>query len=527
MRDLTGTLALVRFIVRRDRFVLLACVLAIAGLSLLSASSLRDMYPSAADRREFAASVHDNPALIAIRGPERALETPGGLAAFQIGGLMVAFAGLASLLLVGRHTRAEEERGRTELVRAAATGRFAPPTAALVVSGGVAVLNAVLIALGLIGLDYPTAGSVALGASFGAAGLVFAGVGALTAQIPESARPAYGMAAAVLGFAYVLRAAGDLGDGTLSWLSPIGWGQAMRPYADERWWPLLVALAATAALVVAAFVLLSRRDLGAGLVPPRPGPPRASPALGHPLGLAIRLQRGSVIGWSAGLFLLGLSYGSVGKNIEEFLDDNQAAGDLIGNVGGASLVDSYFVTTILFMALIGTGFAISSALRLRGEETSGRAEPVLSTGVERWRWASSHLAVALAGTVILLFSAGLGVGLAHGIRTGDLGEAPRLAGAALAQAPAVWIMAGIAAALFGLAPRAVPAAWGALAFCVLVGIAGPMLDFPDWVQELSPYHHAPELPAHSLAAGPVIGLTALAAAFTAVGVTAFRRRDVG
>jgi ABC-2 type transport system permease protein len=524
---MTGTFALVRLILRRDRFVLVACVLAIAGVSLLSASSLRDMYPTAADRREFAASIHDNPALIAIRGPERALETPGGLAAFQIGGLMVAFAGLASLLLVGRHTRAEEERGRTELVRAAVTGRFAPVTAALVVSGGVSLVNAALITLGLIGLDYPTAGSVALGASFGAVGLVFAGVGALTAQIPENARAAHGMAAAVLGFSYVARAAGDLGDGTLSWLSPIGWGQALRPFADERWWPLLVALAFTVALVVGAFALLSRRDLGAGLVPPRPGPPRASSALGHPLGLAVRLQRGSVMGWSVGLFLLGLSYGSVGKNIEEFLDDNQAVGDLIDQVGGASLVDSYFVTTILFMALIGTGFAISSALRLRGEETSGRAEPVLATGVERWRWAVSHLAVALAGTVILLFFAGLGVGVAHGIRTGDLGEAPRLAGAALAQVPAVWVMVGIAAALFGVAPRAVAAGWGALAFCLLVGIVGPMLDFPGWVEDVSPYSQAPELPAHSLTAGPVIGLTALAAGLTTFGVMAFQRRDIG
>ena len=115
----------------------------------------------------------------------------------------------------------------------------------------------------------------------------------------------YGITGGAIGAAYLLRAAGDVGDGTLSWLSPIGWGQAMRPYAGERWWPLALSLVAGVGLVVAAVALRARRDEGAGLIAPRPGPATAKPSLTRPLGLALRLQRGVLLGWSAALFFSG------------------------------------------------------------------------------------------------------------------------------------------------------------------------------------------------------------------------------
>ena len=111
---------------------------------------------------------------------------------------------------------------------------------------------------------------------------MFAGVAAVAVQVGESTGGVYGMTGAVLGGSFALRAAGDVGDGTLSWLSPIGWSQAMRPYAATRWWPLLLMVAVTGALVVGAFALLARRDEGAGIVPRGPGPPHASRGADEP-----------------------------------------------------------------------------------------------------------------------------------------------------------------------------------------------------------------------------------------------------
>ena len=224
----------------------------------------------------------------------------------------------------------------------------------------------------MIGLDQPAAGSFALGASLAGVGLVFAGVAAVAAQVSQTSSSMYGITGAVLGAAYLLRAAGDVGDGTLSWLSPIGWGQAMRPYAGERWWPLALMLVATAGLVWAAIALRAHRDEGAGIIAQRPGPASAHPRLLSPLGLAIRLQRGVIAGWSAGLFLSGVSLGLTGNDADSLLGDSDEIEQLLG-MGAGDIVDQYFAVTMLTMALVGTGFGIQVALRMRSEETSGQA----------------------------------------------------------------------------------------------------------------------------------------------------------
>jgi ABC-2 type transport system permease protein len=61
---------------------------------------------------------------------------------------------------------------------------------------------------------------------------------------------------------------------------------------------------------------------------------------------------------------------------------------------------------------------------------------------------------------------------------------------------------------------------------VLVSVLGPLLGLPDWVLELSPFEHVPQLPADDFRAGPLLALCAVAAALTAVGMLAFRRRDL-
>lgn len=103
--------------------------------------------------------------------------------------------------------------------------------------------------------------------------------------------------------------------------------------------------------------------------------------------------------------------------------------------GGANVVDSFFASMLVLLALIATGYAISSSLRMRAEETSGRVEPLLASSIGRLRWAASHLGMALAGSAIVLIAAGVGIGLAHAIASRDASELPRLAAAALTQLP--------------------------------------------------------------------------------------------
>jgi ABC-2 type transport system permease protein len=525
MRTLTGTGSLVRLILRRDRIRIAVWVIGLTFFALSSASGVQGLYQSRAELIAAARIVQNNPAFIAMNGPAQALGTFGGRAAWEIGAFGLSAVALMSMFLMGRQTRAEEESGRLELVRAAVIGRHAPVTAALIVVSGVNLLLGALVAAGFIALDFPTRGSIFMGATFFAVGLVFAALTAVTAQVTENTRGVYGITGALLGVAFVVRAAGDIGNGALSWLSPIGWAQAARPFAGERLWPLLLAVGVSGLLVYAAFALVARRDVGAGLVAQRPGPPVASQGLTRPLGLALRLQRGALIGWTAALFLSGLAYGSVGKDVEDLIADSPEMADMLAQAGG-NLVDSFFATTMLMLALLGSGFSIQSALRLRSEESSGRAEPLLATCVSRARWTGSHLTVAIMGAVLVVGAGGLGTGLAYGLSIGDLGQVPRLLGASLVHIPAVWVLTGLAMALFGLSTRVAMIAWAALAASIVIGFFAQLFGFPDWVRDVSPFTHTPQVPAVDPTIGPLLVLGALATVLVALGGWAFRRRDV-
>ncbi|HEU0170757.1 MAG TPA: hypothetical protein VFR26_04890, partial [Acidimicrobiales bacterium] len=62
--------------------------------------------------------------------------------------------------------------------------------------------------------------------------------------------------------------------------------------------------------------------------------------------------------------------------------------------------------------------------------------------------------------------AGLGMGITYGVIASDAGQIGRLTGAALAFVPPLWAVIGLTFAVFGLFPRAVAAAWGALGLFV-------------------------------------------------------------
>ena len=112
-------------------------------------------------------------------------------------------------------------------------------------------------------------GSAALALAIAATSLAFACIAALAAQIASGARTARGIAAAVLGAAYLLRAIGDSagaqGPAWLSWMSPLGWIEFTRPFAGNRWWVLALPLALAALAGGAAYAVAARRDYGAGL----------------------------------------------------------------------------------------------------------------------------------------------------------------------------------------------------------------------------------------------------------------------
>jgi ABC-2 type transport system permease protein len=530
---LAGVGELARLALRRDRIMLPAWAYVLAGALGEVAFSLRGLYPTAARRDALAASVAGNPALSFLYGQLHGTSL-GALTAWRYLAYSALGAGLMSIFLVVRHTRADEQAGRLELVGSAAVGRAAALTSALAVAAAAnAVVMALMVAVSVL-LRLPVAGAVAYALATGGCGLVLAALAAVAAQVSGTPRGARGLAIAVLGASFVLRGVGDSagarGPEFLSWLSPVGWAEQARPFAGDRWAALALPALTTVALTGLAYLLAARRDLGAGLFAPRPGPAAAGAALRGPAGLAWRLQRGNLAGWALGLLATGVAVGAAARGIGSLLGTSSQLRQAFERIGGQQALTSAYLAAIMSLAgLAAAGYAVSAALQLRSEESDRLAEVVLVTPTGRLRWAVSHLGVVVAGTAVVLAAAGIGAGLGYGLRAGDVGrEVPRLLGAGLVQLPAALVVAGVAVALFGLLPRwSVTGGWIALALAALAALLGPALRLPQWLADIFPFGHVPRLPGSAVTAAPLIWLSVAALALAAAGLAGLRRRDLG
>jgi ABC-2 type transport system permease protein len=430
--------------------------------------------------------------------------------------------------LAVRHTRGEEESGRLELVGATAVARAAPLAAAM----GLAVIAAgalgALTGLGLWVAGLPWTGSLAFGAAWAATGLVFGAVGAVAAQLTVGARAATGLSLAVLAVAYVARAVGDLAEqapGPVAWLSPIGWTQQVRAFSGTRWSILLLPLLATVVLVPLAFWLRARRDLGAGVLPDRPGPARGR--LYGTWGLAVRLQRPALLGWALGVLLLGLALGSVADSVEGFLD-TAAMRDIVAALGGdQAVVDMFLAAELGILGSLLAAAGIAAVRWLPAEEASGRAEVLLSTPTSRRSWALGHALVAMAGVALLVLLAGLAVGAGYAMAVGEPGQVLALVVAAATRIPAALVMVGLAVAIWGAWPRATWLAWLLFAAFLALGEFGVLWGVPGWVMNLSPFRHSPMLPGPDPALGALPVLLAVAAGLVWLGLWRCSRRDLG
>lgn len=529
MSTLTGTGAMLRLALRRDRVLMPVWIATFAGMVTFSAAATIDLYPTEASRVQAAEGLNAAPALVAFYGRVYS-PSVGSLSLIKMSGLGAVMLAILAFMLVVRHTRAEEEAGRLELISGAAIGRSAALTAGLAVGIAASLAIGTLAAVGLIAVGLPREGSFAFGLAWAATGCAFAAVGAFSAQLTSSGRAASGIAALALGGAYLLRAAGDASGGGdvlwLSWLSPIGWSQQVRPFAHERWAVLLLLIAFAILMTTAAYVLASRRDLGAGLLADRPGAAVAPRSLSGVYGLAWRLQRGTALAWACAVALLGAIVGSITSSIGDIID-NPRAQEFITELGGTRvLTDAYLALELGMIGSIVTVYGMQATMRLRTEETAWRGDVVLATATARIRWLGSHSLLAIAGASALVMLGGLASGVGYALAIGDRSALPDVLLGAAVQIPAICVMVGLVVAVFGWVPRWTTATWGLLVAFLLLGEFGPLFDPPRWVMDLSPFAHVPRIPGGSLDVVSVVGLLAVAAVLGAIGLAGVHRRDL-
>lgn len=529
---LTGLPTLLRMALRLDRFRLTAWVIGIAAGVVITLGAASGGYESEAALAE-RADMLQQPALIAISGPAIGVEnyTLGAFLTNEAIGYMIILVALMNIFIVVRHTRAEEDAGRAELLRSNVVGRHAPLGAAMAVAVLTNLAMAALVAIGLAstGTESVTwAGSALFGLAMAGAGISFAAITAIAVQLRGQATPAIALAMMLMLLTYVFRAVGDvIGASWLSWLSPFGWAQRTYAFVDNRWWPLLVPVIVSAAAVVLAARLSSRRDLGAGLWANRPGATAASTSLATPIGMRWRLQRGPLIGWTIGIVGFGLLYGPLIGEVESVAANSTQIGNIVADTGGsaAEAMLAHLVSILAIgSAIYGSAFAF---LRARQDETQGLAEPVLVTGVTRNRWLASYLTMSTLSAIGILFLSTFGLGATAAAAVGDDTLLPRMLLAALVYvAPLVFTIA-VAVAFFGFAPSlARLAVWLLVIYALTIGKFGELFGIGGWAPQFSPFTMVPRYPAEDLSVLTIGGLLIAAAALLIVGFRAFRSRDL-
>jgi len=532
-----GTGTLLRLILRLDRIKLSLWLLGLLTLVGITPWSLRSIIDAEAEAQGSTAEqvlasqavlLETNGASIALQGPPDALDTFGGRYAFEIGAFSLAIVALMNILLIARHTRAEEESGRAELVRASMVGAWSSLAAVSITALGANLILGVGTSAVFIADGQEAGRSILYGASLAMCGLLFAAFALVWVQVFEYGRAATGMSLAGLAIAFALRAVGDVQESWLSAVSPLGWVQAVNPFGDTVLWPFAVSVLAVAAAVGTAIMLVQRRDVGAGLIEQRPGPPTASASLGTPIGFAWRLQRPILFWWTVGAAFLGAIYGSVISLIDELIEENEAMREVLEAMGmtGDALRDG-FVTVILSMiALITMAGVIQSMLTPRSEEMAGRAEPILAKAISRRSWLSSHVLLAALAAPVFMIAAGLGLSITDALVVGGFTDFSETITAALVRVPALWAVAGVGVLLYGLGRRFTFGVWGVFAVAVIVFLFGELIRLPDAALNLSPIRHVTHMPGSDQSWVSVAVLLLIAAATSSAGIVLFDRRDI-
>lgn len=525
---------------RRDRWVSPIWIVGIGILGFAVGGAIVSQFSEAAERTSIVALAATNPAFLFLRGLPDGVSI-GSVAFFQAFSFTAVLAGLMSTFLVVRHTRADEEQGRAELLGSTPIPRNAELAATLVLGVATNAALVAVVAAGYVAGGLPVTGSIVAALAVGGVGLFFVGVAAVFAQAAPTSRSANGMAAALVGGAYFVRGIGDaLGTASsdlttvaphwVSWLSPIGWGQATRPFTQANLIPVVVLVAGFALLACGALILKGRRDLGSSLVNERSGAERARVGGKSVLGLAWRLQRATLLGWCVGAAALGGIAGGLGPLVAEAVASNDSLAELIGSLAPGTQADivDVFTTALLGMGgVLAAAAGVQAVLRLRAEESEGRAEAILAAPISRVRWVGATLTVAVASVLTVCIVAGAVTGIAIARSDGNADAIPQLTGAGLAHAPAALVFVAVTMLVFAVVPRlTVMLGWGLLAIGLVVGQFGELLGLPEWVQSISPFHHTSAVPVEDFDLVSALVIIGVAAVIATIACVAVRGRDL-
>ncbi|SER57142.1 ABC-2 type transport system permease protein [Gracilibacillus ureilyticus] len=498
-------------------------------ITILTASAYGGLYKTDQERQAVAETMA-NPAMIAMVGPGFGLDhyTSGAMLSHQMLLFTLIVMAVMSILVVTKQTRTEEDDGILEIVRSLPVGRLTPLTASLLFTMVLNITIGILVAIGLIlinieGID--AEGALLYGMTLTCGGLIFSGVAAISAQMAETARAATGYSITFLMAAYLLRAIGDVSNEMWSMISPLGILIRGEVFVSNKYFPVIIGILLFMVFLAFAFWLNDHRDVGAGYIRSRNGRERAAKYLMTSLGIAVRIQRTTIISWFTAMFLLGISYGSVFGDLEAFFENNEVIQQMLGNNPDYTLTEQFITMLMVVLAIFSTVPGLLFFLKIRGEEKKGRLEHLLVRGTSRIKIVTVYGTISVGGTVISMFLAVFGLWISSSAVMEEAIPLINLLQAGMAYLPAMLLLIGVALFLFGWLPRITSLVWFYLIFSFIVVYIGGLLNLPDWIVNISSFAHIPQLPVEEWNNGRLAILLTVDIIIISIGMIGYRKRD--
>lgn len=533
-----GVMALIKLIIRRDRIKLPLWIVGAASTLLLMVPLLRDTYGEQAALNTLYQAFKLNPAGLFLTG---FMDKPSFGAIMTIEtvlwwGLLIAF---INTFFVIRHTRQNEESGAQELILSGRVRRSSSLAAVLVVAS---LMNTALVLILGFGLAIQSSWSVGqawlYAGSFGVFGMVWAAIAAVIAQLVEGSRSANGLAAILIGVAFLLRGIGDIfakpdASGLLqqtwvSFLSPFGWLQSTRALTVPEWWPLMIHIPVIIILFAGAFIIVEHRDVGAGILPARKGRGTASVLLKSPVGLTWRLQKNVFIGWFMGVVAMAVTIGALVPQMSEVYESSDAMRAVVKSLGGSgALIPAFLSAMVAIIVLMVLAYAIQAMGRLRSEEDSGHLEPLFATAFSRTRWFITHCVVVLLGSAVLLAATGVSLVMTINATSSLTLAYGQYLGATMSYLPLVALFIAGYGLLFALLPRMVNAVvWLYFGFVAGVSWIGPLMGVKQSILDYSILSHFPAAPSESINGVLLASIGVVSLIVIVVAAIGFSRRNV-
>lgn len=495
-------------------------------------------YPDAKSRVQFATSLESAPGLGVIYGEPKNLVSPAGYLVYRTVPVMSLITAVWGLMTVTKLLRGQEEDGRLELIVANNTTKRSASGqlllgwgASLLLAFGISTLLAFFInSTPSINASFET--SVLLTLAVYLPAFLFGALGIVSSQLSITRRRAvlYGLIPLLLLFA--LRSIGNtIHD--LYWLkklTPFGWSDLSSPVIDPQSWWLLPFVVIGSLFAAIGIYLMSKRDLGEGLLHESESSKPRYALLGSPAALAIRQTFFQFVAWGAAALFVNILIAAIAGIAAQTLVGSSATAlkGLMAQIGGslddikiAFLSVGLIVTVVILLIMVTTSIG-----SIRASEAKNYLDNILTQPVRRSRWLLSRLLIIVGATLAITLTSGLSLWFVAGTQSITLQLGDVLA-VSIALTGTVIFTLGLGVLLYGFIPRiATLGMYIVIGWSFLVDLLMSVFKLNDIVIKSSLLHYLPLSAVKSPDWSTFVWLVALGAGMAAVGTVTFTKRDI-